>query len=120
MQVEAIVAAARGVLEEKYRAREEALAHGRALTRTCANAIRALHRGEYDAARTALDGARAEASRVAAALAPHPDLLFAGFIQDAHKELVEAEALFALIRDQPLPAPEALGVEAAAYLNGLA
>jgi Predicted RNA-binding protein of the translin family len=115
-----LIAASRAVLDEKYRAREVALAHGRALTRTCANAIRSLHRGEFDAARTALDGARAEAARVTEALAAHPDLYHAGYVQDAHKELAEAEALFALIRQEPLPGPEDLGLEAAAYLNGLA
>lgn len=119
-ELDGVIAAARGVLEEKYRAREEALAHGRALTRTCANAIRAIHRGEYAAARAALDGARGEADRVRAALAPHPDLLHAGYVQDAHKELVEAEALLALVQEAPLPTPETLTIEVAAYLNGLA
>lgn len=114
------ITAARGVLDEKYRAREAALAHGRALTRTCANAIRALHRAEFDQARAALDGAREEARNVADALKPHPDLFFAGYVQDAHKELAEAECLFALLREEPLPPPAALGIETASYLNGLA
>jgi translin len=115
-----LIAAARGTLDIKYQAREVALAHGRALTRTCANAIRAMHRGEYAEARTALDGARNEARRVADALAPHPDLFFAGYVQDAHKELAEAEVLLALLRGEPLPTPDALGIEVAAFLNGLA
>lgn len=112
---------ARTTLDEKYRAREVALAHGRALTRTCANAIRSLHRGEFEEARAALDGARGEARQVAEALKTHPDLFFAGYVQDAHKELAEAETLFALIRgESALPTPQALGIETAAYLNGLA
>ena len=119
-ELETLISAARGVLDEKYRAREEALAHGRALTRTCANAIRAMHRGEWEAARGALAGAQAEADRVRAALGPHPDLLHAGYVQDAHKELVEAAALLALMEQEPLPTPESLRVEVAAYLNGLA
>jgi translin len=119
-ELESVIAAARGVLDEKYRAREEALAHGRALTRTCANAIRAIHRGELEAARTALDGARTETERVKAVLAPHPDIFHAGYVQDAHKELAEAEALLALVQKAPLPTPQSLGVETAAFLNGLA
>lgn len=115
-----LVAATRATLDEKYRAREAALAHGRALTRTCANAIRAMHRGEMAEARAAVEGARAEAGRVAEALAAHPDLYFAGYVQDAHKELAEAAVLLALLEGISLPAPEALGIEAAAYLNGLA
>ncbi len=115
-----IIGAARESLETTYRAREVALAHGRGLTRTCANAIRSLHRGEYAEARAALDGARAEAQQVIEALQAHPDLYFAGYVQDAHKELAEAESLMALIQGTPLPTPEGLGLEVAAYLNGLA
>jgi translin len=115
-----ILNAARITLDEKYRARETALAHGRALTRTCANAIRAMHRGEFEEARAALDGARSETARIADTLSMHPDLFFAGYVQDAHKELAEAENLLALIRREPLPTPQSLGIETAAYLNGLA
>ena len=115
-----LVAEARATLEAKYRAREIALAHGRALTRTCANAIRAMHRGELDTAQSAVDGARDEARQVAESLAAHPDLLYAGYVQDAHKELAEAACLLALIRDTDLPAPSDLGLGAAAWLNGLA
>ncbi|MBC8140354.1 MAG: haloacid dehalogenase, partial [Armatimonadetes bacterium] len=110
----------RGTLDDKYRARETALAHGRALTRTCANAIRAMHRGEFDAARSALKGARGETARISDALAAHPDLFFAGYVQDAHKELAEAEVLLSLICGEILPTPQSLSIETAAYLNGLA
>ena len=115
-----IIGAAREALDIKYKAREIALAHGRALTRTCANAIRALHRGEFEAARTALNAAGDESRRVADALTMHPDLYFAGYVQDAHKELAEAECLFALMRGEPLPSPDSLAIAPAAYLNGLA
>ena len=72
--LQALIGAARETLDAKYQARETALAHGRALTRTCANAIRSLHRGEFGEARTALDAAGQEARRVAEALTAHPDL----------------------------------------------
>ena len=115
-----LIGAARATLDETYRTREIALAHGRALTRTCANAIRAMHRGEMDEAAQAVEGARAEAARVSEALAAHPDLFFAGYVQDAHKELAEAAVLLALLTETPLPSPDTLGIQTAAYLNGLA
>jgi translin len=115
-----IITGARVLLDAKYQAREIALAHGRALTRTCANAIRAMHRGEFAVARASLDGARQEASQVVVALTAHPDLYFAGYVQDAHKELAEAESLLALMQGALLPTPEELGIETAAFLNGLA
>jgi translin len=49
-----------------------------------------------------------------------PNLRWAGYVQDAMKEYAEASILFAFIADRPLPAPEALGIDDAPYLNGLA
>jgi translin len=118
--LETVIGESRAALEATYRAREIALAHGRALTRTCANAIRALHRGQLAEARQALETARDEAAQVTSSLAEHPGLLYAGYVQDAHKELSEAFCLLALIEQAPLPAPQSLGIEPAAYLNGLA
>jgi translin len=48
-----------------------------------------------------------------------PDLWFAGFVQDALKEVAEACLVYALLRDEPIPTPEALGIDDAPYLNGL-
>ena len=115
-----LVASVREELEGKHAAREVALAHGRALVRTCANAIRAMHRGVLDTAEAAVEGARTEAARVREALAGHPDLLHAGYVQDAHKELAEAACLLALLRGTPLPEPAHLGIAGAAWCNGLA
>jgi translin len=115
-----LVLHARATLEQKNQAREVALTHGRTLIRTCANAIRAMHRGEREAARAAVENARIEAARVADSLTGHPDILFAGYVQDAHKELAEAACLLALIEGTSLPSPDALGVVVPAFLNGLA
>jgi translin len=55
-----------------------------------------------------------------AALAPHPSLVGSGPLNDAAKEYAEARLTAAMVGDEPLPSPEALGVPAAAWLNGLA
>lgn len=115
-----LVQQARSALETKNQAREAALTHGRTLIRTCANAIRAMHRGERETARASVESARIEAARVAEMLTNHPDILFAGYVQDAHKELAEAACLLALIENNSLPSPESLGVAVPAFLNGLA
>jgi len=52
-------------------------------------------------------------------VADYADLYYAGYTQDALKELAEANITYALITDRPLPDPDELGVEYAAYLNGL-
>lgn len=107
-------------LETTYQIRESALAHGRGLTRTCANAIRAMHRGELDAADTALAAASIEVARMSELMQPHPELLYAGYVQDAHKELAEASCLLALLRGNDLPDWNHLRIAPAAWLNGLA
>ncbi len=107
-------------LETTYQIRESALAHGRGLTRTCANAIRAMHRGELDAADTALATASIEVAQMSELMQPHPELLYAGYVQDAHKELAEASCLLALLRGNDLPDWNHLGIAPAAWLNGLA
>ncbi|MFQ5814395.1 MAG: haloacid dehalogenase, partial [Anaerolineae bacterium] len=46
-------------------------------------------------------------------------LYYAGYTQDALKELAEASITYALITDEPLPDPDDLEIEYAPYLNGL-
>jgi translin len=62
--------------------------------------------------------AKIEAGREAV-LREHPDVYFAGFLQDAQKEYAEARLTEALVTGTALPSPEELGTELAPYLNGL-
>ena len=103
----------------KTRARDTALERSRALIRHCSNAIRAAHREERAAAREHIAQAREIVDAIRADLTPYPDLYHAGYTQDALKEFAEANIVEALIANEPLPEPEALNVEYAAYLNGL-
>jgi translin len=107
-------------LEARTRARDQALAQARALTRFSAHAVRAIHRGEHDAALQNLDEGRKLVRSLQESLAPFPELFYAGYTQDAIKEFAEANLTVALIENQPLPSPEELEVEYATYLNGLA
>lgn len=106
--------------ETLNQARDNALVQARQLTRLSANTIRAIHRGESDAAHQNL----AEAGKIAAdlkkSLAGFPQLFFAGYTQDALKEYVEATLTCAIIENRRLPEPEVLDVEINTYLNGLA
>ncbi len=119
-KLEAIVDSIRQELDAKNAARDAALQRSRSLIRYCANAIRATHRGDYGDAEALLGTARGAAAQMLGDLAEYPDLYHAGYTQDALKELVEAHVTYSLIRDGDLPPPADLGVEAAAYLNGLA
>jgi translin len=127
-ELDPIVDKIRASFDARNAARDVALQRSRELIRYCANTIRAVHRqppGAPSAAdrREAADLLRTAgetARQLRADLAPYPDLLYAGYTQDALKEYVEANAVFALVAGEPLPGPDALGVEYPAYLNGLA
>lgn len=109
----------RAVFEEKNAARDLTLGRSRELIRLCALAIRAIHRAEFAQAQQLLATARAAADAMKADVAQHPELYYAGYTQDALKELAEAHITFAMVNDQPLPTPHELGVDPPAYLNGL-
>ncbi len=103
----------------KNAARDTALERSRTLIRHCANSIRASHREERPLAHEHIAAAREIVSAIRADLAQYPDLYHTGYTQDALKEFAEANIVYALLSREPLPEPEALGVEYAAYLNGL-
>jgi translin len=107
-------------LEARTRARDQALAQARMLTRFSAHAVRAIHRDEHDGAVQNLSEARKIVESLQKDLAVYPELFYAGYTQDAIKEFAEASITVALIENQPLPTPEELSVEYATYLNGLA
>ena len=101
-------------------ARDQALTQTRTLTRHCANAIRAVHRSDFETAQVDLDAARQLAEYLRAELTAYPDLYYAGYTQDALKEYAEASIVYALISNHELPTPEEIGMESATYLKGLA
>lgn len=109
----------RDTLTAKNAARDKALERSRTLIRHCANSIRASHRDQREEARALLDQAKQIVDTIRTDLAHYPDLYHAGYTQDALKEFAEASLVMALIADEPLPDPDSLGVEYAAYLNGL-
>ena len=107
-------------LDAKNAAREQALPAARRSIRASANAIRAIHRLEFDTAKTLIGESRASLEEGLAAVRDHADIRHAGYLQDAQKEYAEALATRALVAGDPLPPPEDVGVGDAPYLNGLA
>jgi translin len=117
--LETITEKIRTNFEAKSKVRDETLRLSRELIRHCANAIRATHRSEFENATRLLATAKALATGMVDGVADYADLYHAGYTQDALKEFAEASITYALITDRPLPDPDELGVEYAAYLNGL-
>lgn len=107
-------------LEAIHAARETALKWTRDLIRQCANSIRATHRHEWATATALLAEAGQTATNLHERLVEYPAILHAGYTQDAFKEYAEAHLTYALVHGDPLPSRAAIGIQPAAYLNGLA
>jgi translin len=110
----------REILTSKNAARDDAISRSRELIRHCAECIRAIHRRDWTQADSKLEAIQAAAQDMQNGVADYPDLYHSGYTQDALKEMVEAYITSAIIRQQPLPTPESLGVEPSTYLRGLA
>lgn len=99
--------------------RERALAESRRVVRLSANATRAVHRNDFEAARQLLDDARSMRNSLENDLHDYPNLYWTGYVQDAQKEYAEACITLAVISRQGIPSPTELNVEDAVFLNGL-
>jgi translin len=106
--------------DAKTSARERALPAARRSIRASANAIRAVHRGEFETAGSLIAESRAALDEGMGGVTDHPDVRFAGYLLDAEKEYAEANLTRALVAGEGLPLPDTLGVGDAPYLNGLA
>ncbi|HKE54887.1 MAG TPA: haloacid dehalogenase [Actinomycetota bacterium] len=121
MELDDVSQTIRDRFDARMQARERALPASRLAIRCCANAIRAIHRGEFDLAHRLMDEARAAIDEGLGAVASHPDIRYAGYLQDAQKEYAEARITeVVVIGGTQVPTPDELGVEDAPYLNGMA
>ncbi len=106
-------------LSAKDTAREKTLPLCREIIRHCSQAIRAVHRQEFDKAKELLQSARNLLDDVKQVIAECSELGHTGFVRDAQKEFAEGSTILALVTGKPLPDPGELGIDSAAYLNGL-
>lgn len=99
--------------------RDAVLQQSRELIRLCSNAIRAGHREDWDNAEALLAEADSVGRAMQSRLTPYPELYYAGYTQDALKELVEARVTLALISQRALPPLEKTAIPLNTYLNGV-
>lgn len=119
LDLAAVEDAVRAELDDKYRAREQALQGCRRIIQASANAIRSLHRGEGGAADALIAEAAGIIAEIEGPLEAHPDIYHAGFFYDAVKEYAEAVITAALLAGRDLPLPADVSVSAVPYLKGL-
>ena len=116
----AIGASAIEEMTSRSRAREEALTISRQVIRFSANAIRAVHRGEFEEAQNLVHQAGERLEETRAMRHESPQIYYAGFLADARKEYTEASITLAVISAKAIPKPEDLDVDPSSFLNGLA
>ncbi len=107
-------------LSSRNAAREQALGISRDVIRLSANAIRAVHRGEFDQARQLIQRGGERLAETEAIREDNSLIYNAGFLADARKEYCEANITLAVISGDALPHPAELNVDPAPYLNGMA
>ena len=103
----------------KDAAREKVLPLCREVIRHCSRAIRAVHRQEFAHAQGLLQSARNLLDRAEQAITACSELSNTGFFRDAQKEFAEGSITLALVTGKQPPGPSELGIDPAAYLNGL-
>ncbi len=117
--LESIMERVREDFVAKNAARETALPLCREAIRFSANAIRAVHRREFELAGELVGKAGAQLQTARRSLDGHQDIYNAGFVHDAQKEYAEASITLALIAGREFPTPKLLNVEHPAFLNGM-
>jgi len=78
-----------------------------------------VHRHEFEQAKELLQSARSLLNEVEQTVTIYSELRNTGFVRDAQKEFAEGSITLALVAGERLPEPDELGVDPAAYLNGL-
>jgi len=117
--LESIANQIRESFSAKDAAREKVLPLCRETIRYCGNAIRAVHRQEFDQAEKLLQSARNLLTEAEQGIAAYGELGYSGFVRDARKEFAEGSITLALVTGNRLPDPDELGIDAVAYLNGM-
>lgn len=114
-----LAAEARAELELRHAAREEVLKISRLLIQTCSKAIKHIHRRQMEEARSLLGEAKLLSQRMRQSASQHPEILYAGYIQDSEKEMVEGYALLAMVEGRPFESAAELGVGVNSWLHGM-
>ena len=105
--------------DEMDRAREHSLGISRRIIRNSGDAIKAIHREEWDRADELVRETGDLVKQVNDLLSDKPDIYYSGYVGNAQTEYAEVSVLSAVLRETTIPTPHELGIDDAAYLNGI-
>lgn len=107
-------------LTDRNKDREQALAVSREVVRFSANAIRAVHRANFEEAKDLIEKGASRLKEAEHIREDNPLIYNAGFMNDARKEFTEANVTYSVISGGPIQRFDELGVDPSSYLNGMA
>ena len=121
--LEDISAQIRENFEAKDSVREDGLKISREIVRECRTATFALHGQDFEKANNSIKAAGNALGKLEVLFKGHADIYYAGFVEHAQQEYSEVSVFSSLLNKEEaprnIPSPDELGVEYAAYLNGL-
>lgn len=109
----------RSILDARFEAREKAITESRKVIRSAANAIRSLHRSEWDEADRLIDDSGSRLATINQTLLGHPELISHAVVIDAAKEYAEAWITRAVFVGDTIPNFKDLEMDPIPYLHGL-
>lgn len=104
---------------EKDKTREKALRLAREIIISSRKAIQKIHQGKMREAKASINGSTKKLQQLYELTKDHPELYYAGFVENAAQELVEAHCFYNIIRKKELPDPDDLKTTYGSYLLGL-
>ncbi len=115
-----ILSAIEEELNEKDDLREETLKNCREIIRNSRKGIKSIHDGDMKEARRYIDEAKRILKETREKIEGHPDILTAGYMENAMQEVAEAEILMAIMKGEEIPSPDEIYISSTSYLMGLA
>jgi translin len=108
----------RDYVQSMHDTREKILAECRKLGQLAARSIRHVHRRQFEEAHQLLSQAKEIAVVCREMMKAQPELNPA-YLHDTEKEMVEAAAVLAIVKNEPLPTRHELAAGTMAYLHGM-
>ncbi|HOL49844.1 MAG TPA: haloacid dehalogenase [bacterium] len=110
----------RDFFETEDKIREQTLKLSRDVTRCSARAIKKLHQGDFEESQKLLEQAMSSLVNAKKILAGFPEILYAGFVHNAEKELIEGLVFYRIVKENSLFVPDFDVFDRISYLHGIA
>lgn len=106
-------------IDNKDKIREQALRASREIIIACRKAIQAIHQNLMNDAKNNITKSSDKLQELYILTKNYTDLYYAGFVENAAQELVEAFCLYNIMNGKELPDPDEIKTTYSSYLMGL-